>query len=71
MQVRLIPVICPARRQNESLKITGNDNYFQTRPSPQTKSAIYQKLIPENIFPDPRYFWSRQYVKPDGGPGTT
>ena len=48
---RPIPVICPAR--GVSLKITGNDNYFQTGPIPQKKSVIFQKLIPGNIFPDP------------------
>ena len=51
MPVRLIPVICPARRTKPE-----NDwkrYLFPDKAHPAIKSAIYQKLIPENIFPDP------------------
>ena len=47
----LIPAI--VLQKEEAQKITGNENLIPDRAYPAMKSVIFQKLIPENIFPDP------------------
>ena len=61
MAFRLIPVICPAKKRRAKPENYWKRELISDRVHPAIKTLTSQKLIPGNIFPDPLWFWSRQY----------
>ena len=49
---------CEIQQEEQSLNISGSTIFIPDSAYPAIKSAILQKFLPEDMFPDPLLFWS-------------